>query len=374
MNQELLVRRLKAALDVAPADPALRARVISSLPLDRRQARDPRLAWAGVVAAVLMIATVAGLLYLGPLRPAHRTQTATIPLADCKLPIYGQAPYQSGQQTIYEEGFLDLSDGSFTRASAASTTQVDHLLALPGSGGISYDRTFDVWLPVPSSWIAPDGLSYAYLSGPNGSQTDLHLRDVRTQFDRVLLHSKVVRLLGWVRGRLYYASGAGYNWGLWSVDPSTGQDRQLDAPSAREWWRVGPDAVWGSMWYIGHLTRYDVATGKMTAWDADRLLDIIGVDSSGQPFVLRWPDGVDSPTPSEGVLMLMTASNQAVAIGAKDDLMPLQTIVIADGDRTWFSATGQRMWVYSPDTGLVFLDQTSNTSLPNGAVIAGGCV
>ncbi len=72
--------------------------------------------------------------------------------------------------------------------------------------------------------------------------------------------------------------------------------------------------------------------------------------------------------------MLMTASNQAVAIGSKDELMPLRTIVIADGDRTWFSSSGQRMWVYSPDTGLVFLDQTSNTSLPNGAVIAGGCV
>jgi len=70
----------------------------------------------------------------------------------------------------------------------------------------------------------------------------------------------------------------------------------------------------------------------------------------------------------------MTASNQAVAIGSKDELMPLRTIVIADGDRTWFSSSGQRMWVYSPDTGLVFLDQTSNTSLPNGAVIAGGCV
>src|SRR4029077_20030993 len=170
MNQELLIRRLKAALDVAPADPALRARVISSLPLDRRQAHPSRLGWAGAVAAVLVVATVAALVLLGPSRPSPRSQT-TIPLADCKLPIYGQAAYQSGQQTIYAEGFLDLSDGSFSRASAASTTQVDHLRALPGSGGISYDRTFDAWLPVPSSWIAPDGLSYAYLSGPNGSQT-----------------------------------------------------------------------------------------------------------------------------------------------------------------------------------------------------------
>ena len=42
MSEELLVSRVKAALDVAPADPALRARVIQSLPLNRRQAGAPR--------------------------------------------------------------------------------------------------------------------------------------------------------------------------------------------------------------------------------------------------------------------------------------------------------------------------------------------
>src|SRR5712692_215467 len=317
---------------------------------------------------------VAGLMYLGSVRPSPRSQS-TISVADCKLPVYGQAPYQAGQQTIYVEGFLDLSDGSFTRASAASTTQVDHLLGFPGSGGISYDRTFDVWLPVPSSWIAPDGMTYAYLSSPQNSTTDLHVRDLRTPSDRVLVHSKAIRLLGWVGRRLYYASGEGYNWGLWSVDLSTGQDRQLDSPSPKEWWLVGPDAVWGSRWYSSSLSRYDVATGTITFWNLDRMMDIIGVGSDGHPFVLRLPEGApDSSMPTEGVLMLMTASNQAVAIGSKDELMPLRTIVIADGDRTWFSSSGQRMWVYSPDTGLVFLDQTSNTSLPNGAVIAGGCV
>jgi len=374
MNQELLIRRLKAALDVAPADPALRARVISSLPLDRRQARNPRLAWAGVVAALLMIATIAGLLYLGPLRPAHRTQTATIPLSDCKLPVYGQATYQPGQKTIYEEGFLDLSDGSFSPASPASTTEVDHLRALPSGGGISYDRAFDLWLPVPFSWIAPDGMSYAYLSSQQSTTTDVHVRDLRTQSDRVLVHSKVVRLVGWVGSRLYYASGEGYNWGLWVVDPSSGQDRQLDPPSPKEWWSVGPDAVWGSRWYTGSLSRYDIGTGTITLWNLDRMMDIIGVDSAGHPLVLVRAEGADLPMPPEGELMLMPASNQAVTIGKKGELLPLQTVVIPDGDRTWFSATGQRMWVYSPDTGLVFLDQTSNTSLPNGAVIAGGCV
>jgi hypothetical protein len=50
------------------------------------------------------------------------------------------------------------------------------------------------------------------------------------------------------------------------------------------------------------------------------------------------------------------------------------TTVIADADRIWISANGQRLWVYSPDTGLLSLDQSSNRSIPNGLVVAGGCV
>jgi len=61
MSEELLVSRVKAALDVAPADPALRARVIQSLPLNRRQAGAPRWSLAPAIAGLLTIAVVAGL-------------------------------------------------------------------------------------------------------------------------------------------------------------------------------------------------------------------------------------------------------------------------------------------------------------------------
>ena len=119
-----------------------------------------------------------------------------------------------------------------------------------------------------------------------------------------------------------------------------------------------------------------VATGVVSGWALDQILDIVGVDAAGDPFVLRRVAGTESNSAEHVVdaeLMLMHGSSNAELIGRNGQLFPVQLTIVADGDRTWFSASGQRIWTYAPSTGLMLFNESSNKSLPNNSSIAGGC-
>src|SRR4029077_8797237 len=233
---------------------------------------------------------------------------------------------------------------------------------------ISYDRAAGAFVPVPSSWIGPGGGSYVYLSG-----SDIHIRYLPSQSDRVLFSGKSLApaspsnrdsgpyLLGWSGGSIYYATRRASGSDLWAIDPATGNHNQV-APmqSGSEWWYVGPDAIWGSAYYTMKIARYDTKTHAVSSWSLDGLVDIIGVDSSGNPIILLGDFMAES-----GRLAIMHGNGSASLLDSTSAVFK-QTYpnVVADGDRIWFSANGQRLWVYSPDTGLLFLDQSTHTSLP----------
>ena len=367
MSEELLVRRIRAALDVAPADPALRSRVITSLPLDRRQARARANFWAPALAFALAVAVVVGLVWANPFRSFPAPRPATVPLSECELPVYGFAPYQAGAPNVYTVGFLDLSTHAFTSVpmSIAAADQTRAVLSNE-SPALSYDRAAGAWVPVKTSWVAPDGMSYVYVDG-----NDIHIRSVRSQADRVLVSGKPVFLIGWSGGSIYFSTRDGYASDLWVLDPATGKDHQVvPMQSMTEWWIAGPNTIWGSPYYSGKLARYDTKTHGVSSWSVEGLLELIGLDSSGNPIVLRG----DRATLS-GDIAVMHADGNARYLDSANQLFKAEGLtVIADADRIWLSATEQRLWVYSPDTGLRFLDQASNSSLPNGLVVAGGCV
>jgi len=360
MSDELLIRRLRAALDVAAPDPALRARVIASLPLDRRQARGSRRSWAPALAAVLAIAVVVGLVWANPFRSVPTRQPAAVSLSECQLPVYGFAPYQAGSQHVYDVGFLDVSTGKFTWVPSPLSPAQEAQLDGTNSPVITYDRSASTWVPVKAAWIAPDGMSYVYLAGD-----DIHLRSVRSQADRLLLAGKVPALLGWSGGLIYYATRDKYASDLWVLDPATGRSHQVvPMQSMSEWWYAGPNAIWGSPYYSGKIARYDTKTHAVTSWSAEGLVELIGLDASGNPIVLQ-----------TGRVAVMHGDGSVSSLDSADQLFNAEDLtVVADSDRIWLSSTGQRLWVYSPDTGLLFLDQTSNKSLPNGLVVAGACV
>jgi hypothetical protein len=368
MSEELLIRRIRAALDVAPVDPALRSRVIASLPLDRRQPRARNNLWAPALAIALAVAVVVGLVWANSFRSLPSPRPANVPLSQCELPVYGFAPYEAGTPNVYEVGFLDLATRAFTPV-PMSIAPADQTRAVVGneSPSLSYDRLAGAWVPVKSSWVAPDGMSYVYVDG--GA---VHLRSVRSQEDRTLL-TKNVFLIGWSGGSLYYATREGYSSDLWVLDPATGKDRRVvPMQSMTEWWVAGPNAIWGSPYYSGKLARYDTKTHQVSSWSADRLLELIGIDSSGNPIILRGDRAGGTLT---GEVAVMHGDGRATSLDSSGQLVSAPgATVIADADRIWISASGQRLWVYSPDTGLLSLDQSSNRSIPNGLVVAGGCV
>jgi len=378
MSEELLVSRVKAALDVAPADPALRARVIQSLPLDRRMSRAPR--WlAPAIAALLAIAVVAGLVWVNPFATVPGRSLPQVLLNGCELPVWGFGPYGANSPSSYYFGFLDLSTGTFTPApSTISRPSLSALTVGPNEPAISYDRAAGAWVPVQSRWIAPDGMSYVYLAG-----SDVHIRSLPSQADRVLFSGTSLSpvpglnldwgpfLLGWSGGLIYYTTRRATSSDLWSIDPATGKRHQVaPVPSGAEWWFAGPDAIWGSTYYTGTIARYDTKTHAVSSWSLDGLVEIIGVDSSGSPIILLGDFMAES-----GQIAIMHGNGSASLLDSTSPVFKQTAFtVVADGDRIWFSATGQRLWVYSPDTGLLLLVESANASLPNGLVVAGGCV
>lgn len=367
MSEELLIRRIKAALDVAPVDPALRSRMIASLPLDRRQARARRNFWPPALAAALAVAVVVGLVWANPFRPFPGRHPVSVALSECELPVYGFAAYQTGTLKVYAVGFLDLSTGAFTPApmSIAAADQTRAVVSNE-SPALSYDRAAGAWVPVKASWVAPDGMSYVYVDADN-----IHLRSVRSQADRVLVSGKPVFLIGWSRGSIYYSTRDGYASDLWVLDPATGKDHQVvPMQSMTEWWMAAPNAIWGSPYYSGKLARYDTKTHAVSSWSLEGLLELIGLDSSGNPIVLRGDRATQS-----GDIAVMHGDGIATSLGSADQLFKAGGLtVIAEADRIWLSAAGQRLWVFSPETGLLSLDQSSSSSLPNGLVVAGGCL
>ena len=367
MSEELLIRRIRAALGVAPVDPALRRRVIASLPLDRRLARPRRNLWAPALAAALAIAVVVGLAWANPFRSSPSPLQATVPLSECELPVYGFAPYQSGTLNVYDVGFLDLSTHAFTESPMSiATADQSRALLSDQSPALSYDRAARAWVPVKANWVAPDGMSYAYVDG-----NAIHLRSVRSHADRVLVSGKPVFLLGWSGGSIYFATRDAYASALWMVDPTTGKEHQVvPMQGTTEWWMAGPGAIWGSPYYSGKLARYDTRTHVVSTWSIDGLLDLIGLDSSGNPIVLLGDHANVS-----GQVAVMQGDGAATPLDSADQTFDSSGLtVLGDADRIWLSAPGQRLWVYSPDTGLLLLNQYSNHSLPNGLVVAGGCV
>jgi hypothetical protein len=62
-------------------------------------------------------------------------------------------PVSNGQPA--SGGFVTFPQGTFT-ADPASAVKADNVY------GLSFDRAVAKWVPVPRSWVSPDGARYAY--------------------------------------------------------------------------------------------------------------------------------------------------------------------------------------------------------------------
>ena len=117
-TDEQVIARVREALDVAPAHPSLRSRVMTSLPA-RREPSSPAPRWFAAVAVTVIVAVVIGAITVGRRGP-HQAAQATMPgrIANCLLPVF------MGPVAGNMEGFIDMSDGSFRAAPSSTTTRI----------------------------------------------------------------------------------------------------------------------------------------------------------------------------------------------------------------------------------------------------------
>jgi hypothetical protein len=272
-------------------------------------------AWAKVVAVVVALLVVAGGVGAAALVSRMSTRGATksaarhavtvtpqpseqptagppsAPLAStltCRLPV------SSGQGG--SGGFVTFPQATFA-ADPASAIKAESVY------GLSFDRSAGTWVPVPRSWVSPDGSRYAYwdwrsqsveaLTIATGAETTLGPKPFGAA-SAARVSTGNWTLIEALDGGVYAAPGGGYQSsfaGLWLFPWSGAGERQVIANDF--WQAVGGGAAWGTVSQSvpegaeNTILRLDLAGGSPVEWfSRPRLRSrVVGFDASGHPVV-----------------------------------------------------------------------------------------
>jgi hypothetical protein len=216
--------------------------------------------------------------------PATSASGAIVPTraVDCRLPVYAGPPGSGG--------FIVFPGGSFI-ADPASSVAAPSPTPTPASGpgygysnpGLSYDRAFSRWLPVPASWVSPDGSRYAFTGSDgvyvvnvaNGTQTELG--------------GGQAWYIVTVQNQGVYAGNPGIA-GLWLL-PFSGSPRQITTTG---YWQAGTaSAAYGTVTSAvpsgasNGIIRLDLKTGATSDWFArpGTISSVTGFDGKGDPIL-----------------------------------------------------------------------------------------
>jgi hypothetical protein len=247
----------------------------------------------------------------------------------------------------------------------------------PGYGygqgsGLSYDRAYKKWLPVPFSWVSPDGNHYAYLSDglyavnvADGSQTEL--REGRTW-----------TIVG-VQNQGVYAGDQSVG-GLW-LFPFSGTPRQIT--TGGYWQAATATAAYGTptsavpQGASNVINRLDLATGKVTEWFShpDTQSSVGGFDQHGNPIIyVRFLNNSGSE------IWIVTGANSGSAISGfltsyGNYGFNSWSTPIADSHGIWFAGNysipypnvnASGLALYVPGSGFYWMSGISGQ-------LAGGC-
>ena len=102
--------------------------------------------------------------------PASGASPAGLAL-NCRLPIYAGGP-GSGGFIVFPNGTFIADPRSAVTAPSPSPGPTpappQYGYGYQGWWGTTYDRAYSKWLPVPYTWVTPDGTRYAYPGQPDG--------------------------------------------------------------------------------------------------------------------------------------------------------------------------------------------------------------
>jgi hypothetical protein len=207
---------------------------------------------------------------------------------------------------------------------------------------LSYDWPLQRWLPVPYSWVSPDGTRYVYTD----SQGRIHLVGISNGSDQVIATGASWGIYSFRADGIYVGRRDPTRQpaltGLWRIPPIGGAPQQLTTQET--WLGIGADAAWsmvqdgtppsdsppipeGSLGTV--LQRLDLKTGAIKTWytTTDGRYRIGTVDLAGRPVLIQ-------VAINHQQLFIVTAPGAAQRVDAY-----YAYDVMADAHGVWFEDT-----------------------------------
>ncbi len=287
----------------------------------------------------------------------------SIPLS-CRLPLYAGGPGSGGFLVFPDRTFIGDPRSGVTvpSPSPSSTPPPQGRYGPQGWYGLAYDRALARWVPVPRSWITPDGKRYAYPGAGEG----IYVVDVATNTQTEIGDGRSWQVLDVEADGVYAdeTNASGTAPGLWLV-PFSGAPSQLT--DAGYWSSVGYGAAYGTETSavpqgVGTLIdRFDLKTHAKQHWfqvDTAQTYPY-GFDASGHPIFMVQKTGA-YPPPGEIWLVTGLGTAEVLTLNNNFNQSP-----VADSHGLWFMSY-QMTWLLVPGQGMY---QVANI----GGTLAGGC-
>jgi hypothetical protein len=271
---------------------------------------------------------------------------------NCRLPIYSGG---SGSG-----GFIMFPSGSFIADPRSAVT----VTGSPGFFGLSYDRAYSRWLPVPYRWVtaSQNGEIYAY-PGPTDGVLVFNLT---TGSQLEIGQGKVWQIIDVLPRGVFASTGSAG--GLWLMQ-FNGTVTEIDASGY--WQAVSPDGfAYGTSFppnpqgTINSIIRYDLANGTTADYFIDQRSQssVQGFDPFGNPVIYAqsvFGNGIR--------IWLGTAPNSATMIAdLYGDSVNPNAPLISDGHGLWV-ASSNGITLHVTGVGWYYMSAI-------GGQLAGGCI
>lgn len=299
----------------------------------------------------------------GPIPPLDDLQLSTVSFS-CRLAVY-----------TVDAGITDWFVSFPDRTAIIDVT---------GHDGRYYDYAISRWVPVPRDWVSHDGLHYATIEA-TANDFVLHVFALATGKDTPIhlsfqAFSGQPGILDYSADGIYMVSGfERLAPGLWLVNPSTGQMRQvskdiypvLSAGNGIMWAQaVNPGdphpVVTGTSLGVlpDEIDRVDLRSGTRTVWlyDPGKGLRVIGLDSRGLPLIVEmgsWEADVNARLLLVGQPGSPTSIHKGVIVQSFGD-------GITDSHGTWLGGQAGIYLYTNSGTLLKVADSPAYASLANG--------
>ena len=204
----------------------------------------------------------------------------------CRLPIYAGGPGSGGFLVLPDRTFIaDPRSGVTVPSPSPGSSPPPAQYGPQGWFGLTYDVAAGRWVPVPRSWVAPDGKRYAYPGNPDG----IYVVDVAANTQTEIGEGRRWSVLD-VEAEGVYATEQNLA-GLWLL-PFAGSPTQLT--TLGYWTAIGGGAAYGTETssvpngVATVIDRFDLKTHARQHWFAvaNAQTSVFGFDAAGHPIMM----------------------------------------------------------------------------------------